>query len=76
MRLMSQVSDRHKAILKSHFESFDVERFLVTIFPFLPESEARWQPGRRKQLFDFAKSFRDFIVQDKIMFTAPGLELA
>jgi hypothetical protein len=76
MRLMSQMSDRHKAILESHFESFDVERFLVSIFPFLPESEARWQPGRRKQLFDFAKSFRDFIERDKIMFSAPGSELA
>jgi len=75
MRLMSQLSERQRAVLESLFDSFDVDRFLESIMPFLAESEARWQPGRRRQLVIFAQTFRKFITQDKIMFSAPGDEL-
>jgi hypothetical protein len=75
MRLMSQLSEKQVIDLESMFESFDVDRFLESILPFLPKSEARWQPGRRKQLIIFAQTFREFIVRDKIMLSAPGAEL-
>lgn len=75
MCLMSQLSEKQRAVLESLFESFDVDRFLESIMPFLAQSEARWQPGRRRQLIIFAQTLRKFIVQDKIMFSVPGDEL-
>jgi hypothetical protein len=75
MRLMSQHSEKNLAVLESLLKSFDVDKFLESILPFLPENEARWQPGRRKQLIVFAQTFREFIVRDMIMFSAPGVEL-
>jgi hypothetical protein len=74
MCLMSQLPDAHRTLLQTYFDSFNVDKFLVSIFPFLPENEAKWQPGRRLQLEDFARRFMDFIAQDKIIFTAPDSE--
>lgn len=74
--LISKLNSRQKTNFLTKSEEFNADAFLVSIFPFVPPHEARWQAGRRKQLEVFTKLLCEFIIADRIYITAADDDLS